>query len=280
MQANPKQPPKKPTKQEIFECLNRSGYMLESKLVRRLDEASFFVEPNQSISDQRTGKSREIDILAEYFDPDRDHPGVTVITHFVMEVCNNTFPFVLMTTRPISPVMAPQEDYLKFVTAPREDSKDHPFLGELDLYESYGVEEWRPFSQWCALTRKKSGEELMASHSEDVYSSILKMAEYTLDTIEQWSSFSSDRRRWRVVIWRPVMVLKDDLMVLNERRGRRPGLKNVTSAKYEFNFHYKEQPRTMIIDFVTEANLIPFLMGIVNNDQTCEEHLFQIKGRI
>jgi hypothetical protein len=252
--------------------------LLESKLVRGLDEAGFFVEPNQSIPDERTGKSREIDIVAEYYNPNR--PGVAskvcVKTHFVIEAINNAFPFVLTIPRPKSPVTASFEEYLKYASTPKEDADNHPFLGKIDFLELKGVWNWRPFSQWCALTRKKANDELMASHPDDVYSSLLKMAEYTVDAVEAWAL--SDRSYWRLFFWQPVLVLKDNLMVLTKGAGGRLGLKRVATAKFEFNFHYRERPRTVIIDFVTEANLVGFLLDAARRDELCESQLAQLRS--
>lgn len=101
------------TKDEIRECLDRSGYLLESRLVRSLTELRFFVEPNQVIRDPRTGKSREIDLVAEYFNFNRDRPQVAAKTHFVVEAINNKFPFILLTERPYSPG-ADFESYVQF----------------------------------------------------------------------------------------------------------------------------------------------------------------------
>jgi hypothetical protein len=52
---------------ELLECLERSGYLLESRIVRELDTRGYFVEPSQVLQDPRTGKSRDIDFIAEYY---------------------------------------------------------------------------------------------------------------------------------------------------------------------------------------------------------------------
>src|SRR4051812_27756419 len=87
----------------IQECLERSGYLLESKLVRDLDARDFFVEPNQVVLDPRTGKSREIDLVAEYRSGFENGRMVSVKTRFIAEVVNNKYPFVLLTRRPSTP---------------------------------------------------------------------------------------------------------------------------------------------------------------------------------
>src|SRR5690349_22770439 len=150
---------------EILECLRRSGYLLESRIVRSLADAQFFVEPNVAVKDPRTGKSREIDVLAEYFDYDPVRRNVSVKTHFVIETINNHLPLILMNPHPGSP----NEDldgYLRFGMTP--DSI--PGVDEISFLELKGFWGEARYSQYCALTRKKSGEELMASHSDDLYS--------------------------------------------------------------------------------------------------------------
>jgi len=89
--------------EEVRECLSRSGYLLESRLVRSLSELRYFVEPNQVIRDPRTGKSREIDLIAEYFSFTPERPKIAVKTYFVIEAINNKLPFILLTERPYSP---------------------------------------------------------------------------------------------------------------------------------------------------------------------------------
>jgi hypothetical protein len=71
---------------EVLECLERSGYLLESKIVRALTDQGYFVEPNQVVRDPRTGKSREIDLIAEYYEWQPDHQGLCVKTNFVVEI--------------------------------------------------------------------------------------------------------------------------------------------------------------------------------------------------
>ena len=76
---------------------------MESRLVRSLTEQGYFVEPNQVLRDPRTGKSREIDLVTEYYSYNSERPKVCVKTHFVVEAINNRFPFVLTTERPYTP---------------------------------------------------------------------------------------------------------------------------------------------------------------------------------
>src|SRR5258708_3771634 len=88
---------------EIADCLRRSGYLLESRVVSALATARFFVEPNAAVLDPRSGKSREIDLLAEYYDYDPDRPKISVLSRFAIEAINNSLPIVLLSPYPGSP---------------------------------------------------------------------------------------------------------------------------------------------------------------------------------
>lgn len=102
---------------ELLRCLERSGYLLESRIVRELDARGFFVEPNQVLQDPRTGKSREIDFVAEYYSYVPEHRNICVKTHFIGEVVKNRLPIVLLTSRPSSP-NSNFESYVKFGLSP------------------------------------------------------------------------------------------------------------------------------------------------------------------
>jgi hypothetical protein len=160
----PQEPPL--TLDQVRACLDRSGYLLESRLVRALSNAYFFVEPNVAHKDPRTGKSRELDLIAE--DSGRtDNPKTCVKTTLVVEAVNNRFPFVVLTERPSSP-NADFENYVKFAYTPEPS----PFLHSFHIYDEKKADWLNLFSQYCVLTKKSSKDELMASHPDDIYGSL------------------------------------------------------------------------------------------------------------
>ena len=258
-----------------MESLRRSGYMLESMIVQNLNESGFFVEPNQSLVDERTGISRELDLVAEFWNHNLRHKGICVRTHFVMEVINNLYPFVLVTRRPFSP-NSPTDDYLRYVTTPSEDDEDH-FLRQHDIFEGRGIETWQIFSQYSSFTRKKGNNELLAYHPDDVHSSLQKMVEYSLDAIDRRSSCTSDEC-WRLFFWQPILVLRDDLFIVTGPPSEQPRLEPVFSAKLEYNFHHRGKPETMIVDIVVESHLLDILKGYVQQDEVSEDKISAIKN--
>lgn len=262
---------KMPTTNEMMECLNRSGYLLESSIVRRLDAEGFFVEPNQSFYDANTGKSREIDIVAEFPNYNPHITGVCIKTIFVMEVINNSYPFVLMTPRKWTP-NTPDDDYVRYICTPNED---HEFLCH-DIFDMKWPQNWKLYSQYCAFSRKKGASELMAHHPDDVHSSIQKMSEYILDTTQSWLQ-PEPNKCWRVFFWKPVLVLRENLFILDNSPEGEPELIPANAGRLEYNFHYKEKPETILVDIVTEPHLLQLLTSYTKQDAICAEHIFKLK---
>ena len=263
--------------EKIRECLERSGYLLESRLVRTLSDQGFFVEPNQALRDPRTGKFREIDLVAEY-DSDRYlRQRICVKTYFVVEAINNRFPFVLMTERPWTP-SAGFESYIKYICTP----EPNPFTVELDLYEEKGAD-WKDlYSQYCVLTKKNNNKELMATHPDDVYGSLLKLSEYVEGEMELWNSGEDLKRDdyWRLFFWNPMLVLSGQLVIAHLHEDGKTELKETPMGRLEFNWHGDEQPRTTVIEVVTEEYFYKRLATVVKKDHEIETKLHELRQQV
>jgi hypothetical protein len=202
-----------PSIDEIRQCLDRSGYFLESRLVHSLTQRNYFVEPNQVVRDPRTGKSREIDLIAERYRYSKEYPNASVITHFVIEAVNNKYAFILTTERPSSPG-ADFEGYVQFACTPNPN----PFLKEIDIYEEKGPRcgsHWKNvFAQYCVLSKNNNASELMASHPDDVYGSLLKPSEYVDGAKSRFESRELNDDYWRLWFWHLMLVLNGQLVTV------------------------------------------------------------------
>jgi hypothetical protein len=256
--------------ENIRECITRSGYLLESRLVRRLTELNYFVEPNQALLDPRTGKSREIDLIAEYYRHNLARQGVYVKTCFVVEAINNRFPFILLTERPYTP-NADFESYIKYIRTP----VDHDFVSEIDLYEEKGADWKNLFSQYCVLTRKNASSELMATHTDDVFGSLLKLSEYVEAEIESWNSGDDipQDEHWRLFFWNPMLVLSGQLVAGYPQENGNIDIMDIPIGRLEFNWQAGKQKRTTIIEVVTEEFFYERLENIVKEDDGIEEKI-------
>ena len=262
--------------EELLECLGRSGYLLESRIVRELDARGYFVEPNQVLRDPRTGKSREIDLVAEHYSYVAEHRGVCVKTHFVAEVVNSRLPVVLLTHRPWSP-NADYESYVKFGTTP----DPAPFYEKLNIYEEWSPPNEALFAQYCALTTKKGEQrELMASHPEDLYGSFQKLSEYVEQELEAFQSWGAETQAdiWRVFFWHPMLVVGRQLFAVSVEDAGHPKIDEVDSAFLEFNWHQGEDRKTTVIEVVRIAALYDRMASIVARDAALEKNLHALRS--
>lgn len=259
----------KPSKQEILDCLLRSGYLLESRLVNALNEAGYFVDPNQTICDKNTGKSREIDILAEGPSSIK-YKDTNVRSFFVIEATNNLYPVVLTTLLDSEP-RGHIELYNQCWYSLSDDA-DHKIYPP-ERVESENIQ---LYCQYCAITRKKN-KELMASHSEDLYSSITKMVQYCERDINEWRERKLKQQYWEVLFWRPILVFQNDILVTNQSGNSQVELLDVDSARLKFNYHEDDQQVSMIIDLVKENQLLKHLKMIANQDKRLLDELVSFR---
>lgn len=271
--------PEELSKEEMISCLKKSGYLLEGRIVNSLNSMGLFVEPGQSFLDDKTGVSREIDLIAETYSYTPDRPQVCVKTYFIIEAINNLYPVVLLTPRAWTP-NAPFEEYLHFKATPSELIEGHPFLGDIDLHEVKNVGQWNIYAQYCAFTRKKSND-LMASHPEDLHASINKAASYLFylkDESHSWMDENDTDKYWRLFQWQVILVLQNDLYLVREDVAGSPELIETTAAKLEYNFHYKGQPKTVVVDFVVESALPNLIQKVCRQDDNIEKQIYKLKN--
>ncbi len=253
----------------VRECLERSGYLMETRLVRTLTAADFFVEPNVSHKDPRTGKARAIDITAESASSSFRR-GVCVKTTFVIEAINNRYPVVLLTERPSTP-NADFESYLKFGTSPQPC----PFLHEIHIYDEKGADWKNLFSQFCALSKKNGRDEFMASHPDDIYSSLLKASEYTEDQVMEFENWTEEEtgKYWRLFVWHPMLVVSGQLLTAKLSSDGAVLLQETSIARLEFNWHDGDSRKTTVIEVIREDYLLERLNFIRAQDDALEARI-------
>lgn len=161
------------SKTEMIEALNRSGYLLESEISSFLANQGFFVETNQVIEDSITGKSREIDLIAEYYEhkPERSSYKCASKINFVFEIKNNLFPIVLLTQFSFTPNIEDWMGLKEALTIPEKIDYDtfNSYYESLIHQSKNSI-----YTQYCSFHKKKENDELMALHPEVIYSGLMK----------------------------------------------------------------------------------------------------------
>ncbi|RZK42679.1 MAG: hypothetical protein EOO90_06470 [Pedobacter sp.] len=265
------------SEQDMLESLSRSGYLLESETTKRLVDYGLFVEPNIMALDPLTGKSREIDLVAEYqldFDPERSKNKTVAFTRFVFEIKNNNAPLVLLTKFADSPNSEIYDALKMRKTVP----KGLESIFYLDFYEVLFNEGSKNlFTQYCSFSKKKN-EELMAHHPENIYSALAKIANYCEEATETDNEEIEPNNGYlRNFLYLPVVLIKDDLYELEIVEDDKHKLTQVDCSHLVFNYHFNQRPCSSIIYFITTKGLEEFLKVLHNAGKEVEKNMLEAK---
>lgn len=266
------------SEKELIEAIKRSGYLLESEISNILAEAGFFIESNQVIEDTITGKSREIDLIAEYYrgyEKERAEQKVCAKIKFVFEIKNNLYPLVLMTKFEFSPNIDIWESLKEIQTIPEGVESD-----SLDgFYEKLLVENKEVlYTQYCSFSHKKEtkNKELMAVHPEQLYIGLSKITQYCEEETERWEDFKSDNY-YRRFLFLPVLLIKDHLYELKIDTELEPELHKVDESKLVFNYYFKGNPKISTIWVVTKKGFKKFMKNMVRVERKIEDEMFAVR---
>jgi len=263
---------------DLIEAIKRSGYLLESEIANALARADFFVESNQVIEDPVTGKSRELDLIAEYFDRtdnQRIEHRVCAKIKFVFEIKNNIYPLVLITKFELSPNINIWESTKEVETIPKGIATSSTYV----FYEKLLANNDPIYTQYCSFdTKKRKIKEIIATHPEQVYTGLLKITQYCEDAVESWEQFENDKY-YRNFIYLPVLLIKDDLYELEIDTGHDPILHKVEESKLLFNYYYKNNPKMATIWVVTKSGFNTFIQKMIQVERNLEQEMIEVKKK-
>ncbi|MEJ1395797.1 MAG: hypothetical protein RPU64_16630 [Candidatus Sedimenticola sp. (ex Thyasira tokunagai)] len=264
------------TTEEMLEALSRSGYLLEAEISKRLIELSFFVETNIVIEDPVSGKSREIDMAAEYYDwnaPASVEKAKAKI-EFVFEIKNNIFPLVLLNEFDFSPRV---EDWVGL-----KEAITSPNTVNYDQYENYyepliANKRGHIFSQYCSFQKKKQNSELMAMHPENIHSGLAKIIQYCEECAEGWGEESEEDEAHvetylRHFLCMPVLVIKDNLYELKDGK-----LIKTDSSILVVNYYHKNLPTMAYVFVITKNGLDSFLEQTLQLESEINDKLIALR---
>ncbi len=251
--------PTKMTEEEILIAISKSGYLFESEISKFLSDNGFFVESNVIFQDPITGKNREIDIVAETFNDfstsDFDRVNCKICYYF--ELKNNDFPLVLLTKLQFNP-NTPEDIFKEILTVPSGINYDSYSAFTEELYDQHQ----NFYTQYCSFSKKRN-DEIMASHPEELYSSLSKLCWYceksTIETNELFEKITNKYfRHWLNL---PVLLMNNDLYELTVDVGQeKPKLEKVKYSRLLLNFHFNDRPTSSVIYVVTKDYLSEWLL--------------------
>ncbi|MDB5281305.1 MAG: hypothetical protein JWO06_380 [Bacteroidota bacterium] len=259
------------SEKEMMEALNRSGYLLESEISKILSEAGFFIQTNQVIKDTITGKDREIDLIAEYYEhkEQRHINKCCSKIHFVFEMKNNSAPIVLLTDFEYSPNIDDWDGLKERVTVPeniRYDTYD-AFYEQIIHSKKYSI-----YTQYCSFQRKKANEELMALHPDNIHDGLSKITQYCEEIIEG-KEYRDDYLRH--FLYLPILLIRDDLYELHHSKENKRSLKKVDSSILVYNYYAHEEPSMAYVFVVTRKGFSRFMTDILELENKIELEMIE-----
>ncbi len=179
---------------------------------------------------------------------------------------------MLLTERPFSPNSG-FEDYNRcWVTGPPAVTSA---LVDLEIDELKLPRDQPLYAQYCGISRKKTNGDLMASHLDDLYSSLSKAVRYCADELTHHENREGNDqdKYWRVFFWQPVLALSGRLLVTKLGPDQKHVIEEADTAMLEFNYHEDDDHRSMIVHVVTEKAFLRTLNNAVAADQLIEQKI-------
>lgn len=266
------------TTDEMLEALSRSGYLLEAEIATKLSSLGFFVETNIVIEDPISGKSREIDIVAEYYDQNTPSSGVWAKAkiEFVFEVKNNLFPLVLLNEFDFSPRVEGWVGLKEQITSP-----DNVGYDQYNNYYDALIDENNGsiFSQYCSFNKKKQNDELMALHPENIYSGLAKVIQYCEECSDDHWQETEDvnaipERFLRHFLYMPILLIKDNLYELKNEE-----LKKVDSSILVVNYYHNKHKTMAYVFVVTRKGFDNFISNSLHVENEVEKKLISLRKK-
>lgn len=265
------------TEEQILKAISKSGYLFESEISKFLADNGFFVESNVIFQDPITTKNREIDIVAETYNDFSigDFDGVSCKIRYYFELKNNDAPLVLLTKLQFNP-NTPDDIFKEILTVPRGIEYDFHSAFTEQLYNC----NQNFYTQYCSFSIKKNNE-IMASHSEELYSSLSKLCWYcekqTIETCELFEEMTYEFfRHW---LHLPVLLLRNDLYELNIDEDNSPKLEKVKYSRLLLNFYFNDRPTSTVIYMVTYDYLKEWLLEMENLENTVRIQMKESKAK-
>ena len=261
---------------EMLEALNKSGYLLESEIARMLAKYGFFIESNQVIEDKLTGKSREIDLIAEYYNYNPEMVGHKTASklRFVFEIKNNLFPITLLTKLEYSPNLDEAWTGLKeALTIP----KNIHYNCTESYYQRLIHKNKQLFTQYCSYQKKKADDELMALHPDNIHEGLSKITQFCEEMVNLYDKDllyvdSEKDEYFRHFLFIPVLLINDELYELDNNR-----LNKVDSSILVFNYHFDKDPKMAYIFIVTKKGFPKFINQMIKIDKEVKQFMVKIK---
>lgn len=210
---------------EIKDALERSGYLLENRILSKFLLHNFWAESNHTFFiNINENKYREIDIMAhksfEIIELNNNE-YYSLYTHFIVECINNPQPLLLFEN--LVDFDEPSSDWIyEFINGTIENiekiSLSIPYIIQ-DIEATFKIE--KSSKQYCSFMKKKGDHKdpWMATHPDDFHKTLTKFVDcvkYKIkDTHSKWDGVRPQMGRIEIFI--PVVVLQNNLFKITQK---------------------------------------------------------------
>lgn len=264
--------------EEILGALERSGYMFESEISKLLSEEGFFIETNTVIKDPFTGKSREIDLIAEFYEQNDEYQKNKCFTKvkYVFEIKNNSAPIVLLTELESNPNIQDWEGLKECWTIPTDlvDFYNSDYWDKLVISKKFSI-----FTQYCSFQKKNKNDEMMALHPDNIYAGLSKISQYCEQKIESFNLDKNPDQYLRLFLYLPILLISDDLYELKYNDEKIPKLNKSECSLLLYNYHYNEEPKMSYVFVVTRNGLKDLLNFMMETEKQVFDNLVQLRKK-
>jgi hypothetical protein len=256
------------TTTEALEALQRSGYLLESRVEAVLRAHDFRVEANTLVPDDLTGKMREVDlwaggVIGYQFGPEQQG-GLAL--ELVIECVNPPQPVAFITKERPDPFYERTRiwDALKLVGNPQEEhTSPHNswdwLTSKLDLRRYHHYQVGRISTQYCSFSKKSSSSEWMAHHRDEDYQTLRKLCVATDHFIGELvvPGYAAEGG-WNLTLVYPVLVVRAPLYEVRPSK-RSARIVRTNHVQYRCRQVVHGEAQDYQIDVITEPHLPHFL---------------------
>jgi hypothetical protein len=275
---------------EMIDALQRSGYLLESRLLRTLSNHDYTLFPNEVYPDPITKKSREIDIyglnsITGKIKLDRELK-INIRTNLVIECSNNPQPAIFFKrTDKKKFTIYERFKYVKLEQNPfdADTSPDYEFHCHTTESKHFHYNSYNRCTQYCSFQKKGNGKkEWFATHPDglhDVFNKLYDFVNHKARSDSEWLESGYHQKEVHVILYFPVIVLQNELFEAIEEK-KKLSLSEVDHTIYEFS-RFENDSKSFLIDVVSEKKFDEYL-ELVNQDmkELLKMYLEYYRGKV
>lgn len=258
-----------------IDALRRSGYLLETRIAKALEQFASHVSVNAVFVDPETEQSRELDAYCYRAETSDKYEFFSVSAHVLIECVNNPQPIAFFSnglTTHRSPVSAARPSWLGLY--PLEKT-----IGLEDFHHCFRREH---ANNYCTFIEKKSGE-WMATHADEQHGEFTMLAmlaqltrEKQLQVLEDLSQPQNALHLCGIELIYPLLIAGGSIFDVQQDATGHVHLKSVDHVAYLRRHMWRGVRRYCPIDVVTEKYLPRFLRMI---EMECKRTLKRLESR-